>query len=458
VVKDDGTHECKYTGGVGDGKDMNEKEQVSLQTENGGEGDEDGSSTMITSQPLRPPPRYPWHVGTKQVHEDSKARVSERFLVPGQRVSMRQHAYDYHSYVVEGSRLAIYDDEGKRVVTIKTEPGNVFDFKLEEEELKSRSGALKKNLPSRYSIENIGNSSYKEVIVEHKPKDPEANRAEGADGEELDEDDFPYLPGFLDFELREMRKLVLAQFKPEQLEREVMSTYNVALPPQCMSIRGFQQGKLANGKEQASLAGIYTWAWVMTFNGRLGRDDTRKDMDYKLRVKTMMEQHLQSRLVLDYYPNIVVDVGDTGMAPVIRHYIIATFKADAPIFRIFSRFNDIAQNVEEVWGYEHGVIANHHREMTLAEGFEYVFLLTFEDKENRNSFLHTTANINLMEEIEEYASKYLVFDFVEEVLLETRMKRIDAEAHKRVQESLRDIGGGVEEAEKEYFESQTNAL
>jgi len=47
---------------------------------------------------------------------------------------------------------------------------------------------------------------------------------------------------------------------------------------------------------------------------------------------------------------------------------------------------------------------------------------------------------------------------VEEVLLETRMKRIDAEAHKRVQESLRDIGGGVEEAEKEYFESQTNAL
>jgi len=45
------------------------------------------------------------------------------------------------------------------------------------------------------------------------------------------------------------------------------------------------------------------------------------------------------------------------------------------------------------------------RQMTLAEGFEYVFLLTFEDKENRNSFLHTTANINLMEEIEEYASK-----------------------------------------------------
>lgn len=108
-------------------------------------------------------------VGTTKLFENDKIIVWEFVLEPGATTPCHTHEHDYVWYVLEGSRLEVFDKDDKYLGAFDAPTGAVFPLRLEGDELVTTD---EKGLraPATHSARNAGTTRYREILVETKQR------------------------------------------------------------------------------------------------------------------------------------------------------------------------------------------------------------------------------------------------------------------------------------------------
>ena len=106
-------------------------------------------------------------VGTSKIFEDDRIILWEFVLEPGERTEVHTHEHDYLFYVLEGSRLEVFDEKGGPLGAFTANTGDVFPLRCEGGELVSTNGRGLR-VPATHSARNAGATRYREVLVETK--------------------------------------------------------------------------------------------------------------------------------------------------------------------------------------------------------------------------------------------------------------------------------------------------
>ena len=70
---------------------------------------------------------------------------------------------------MQGSTLRAFDADGREAATVEARSGEVFPFRYEGGESVSGYGSDEVRVPATHSVQNIGESPYKELLIEFKP-------------------------------------------------------------------------------------------------------------------------------------------------------------------------------------------------------------------------------------------------------------------------------------------------
>ena len=90
-------------------------------------------------------------VGTRVIFEDDEVKVWNLIIDPGEASGVHTHKNNYFYYVVEGTTLEIYREDGT-MDTVTMEPGTVVGGKE----------------GSTHDAKNIGDTRFRNVLVEVK--------------------------------------------------------------------------------------------------------------------------------------------------------------------------------------------------------------------------------------------------------------------------------------------------
>jgi hypothetical protein len=106
-------------------------------------------------------------VGTSKVFENDRIMIWEFVIEPGERTPCHTHRHDYVFYVLDGSKLELFDEKDTPLFAFDFNTGGTFALKCEGGELTSSDG---KGLraPATHSTCNRGTSRYREILVEMK--------------------------------------------------------------------------------------------------------------------------------------------------------------------------------------------------------------------------------------------------------------------------------------------------
>jgi hypothetical protein len=106
-------------------------------------------------------------VGTSKIFENHRIIVWEFVLEPGERVACHTHHHDYVFYVLEGSKIEALDEGDNPLIAFDANTGDVFALECEDGQLVSTDGKGLR-VPATHSARNIGDSRYREILVETK--------------------------------------------------------------------------------------------------------------------------------------------------------------------------------------------------------------------------------------------------------------------------------------------------
>ena len=107
-------------------------------------------------------------VGTNKILENDKIIMWELFLTPGEECGRHTHRLAYALYVMQGSTVRVFDADGKEVATVEAHSGEFLPFRTDGGEFVSGSGPTEIRIPATHSVQNIGESQYKELLIEFK--------------------------------------------------------------------------------------------------------------------------------------------------------------------------------------------------------------------------------------------------------------------------------------------------
>ena len=103
-------------------------------------------------------------VATKLVLENDRIAIWEMVLEPGEETGLHTHQHSYTLYVIEGSEIDNLDADGNSLGVVKAEPGHAVYFQLVGGQLFHDDNRF----PATHNAKNIGDSRYREVLVEIK--------------------------------------------------------------------------------------------------------------------------------------------------------------------------------------------------------------------------------------------------------------------------------------------------
>ena len=108
-------------------------------------------------------------LGTEKVFENDKVIVWNFELAPGEETDVHTHEHSYMWYAVEGTTLRTYDEHGKELGDLEVPTGSVYSLKLDNGELEVLSDIGKgMRVPATHKARNIGDTRYREILVEYK--------------------------------------------------------------------------------------------------------------------------------------------------------------------------------------------------------------------------------------------------------------------------------------------------
>jgi len=106
-------------------------------------------------------------VGSRKVYEDDAIILWEFELEPGAKTPCHTHEHDYLFYVLQGTRLEVFDEADQYLGAFDSPTGATFALRLEGDELVSTDD---KGLraPATHSARNGGTGTYREILIEKK--------------------------------------------------------------------------------------------------------------------------------------------------------------------------------------------------------------------------------------------------------------------------------------------------
>ncbi|MEX2482047.1 MAG: hypothetical protein WD928_14415 [Gammaproteobacteria bacterium] len=106
-------------------------------------------------------------VGTTKVFENDKIIVWEFVLDPGAETPLHTHEHDYVFYVLDGAPLQVTGAQGQDLGTLEATSGSVFALEMDGTDLVSVDGRGHR-VPATHKARNVGNTRYREILVESK--------------------------------------------------------------------------------------------------------------------------------------------------------------------------------------------------------------------------------------------------------------------------------------------------
>ncbi len=106
-------------------------------------------------------------VGTRKVFEDENLIIWEFELEPGATTPCHTHRLDYVFYVLDGTRLEVFDANDQPLGGFDALAGASFAFHCTKGELIS-SDDKGLRVPATHSARNAGTTRYREILVEKK--------------------------------------------------------------------------------------------------------------------------------------------------------------------------------------------------------------------------------------------------------------------------------------------------
>lgn len=107
-------------------------------------------------------------VGTSRLFENDKVIVWELFVAPGDQHPRHTHELPYVLYVMQGSSVKAFDADGREVASADVPDGAFMRFQRKDGEFVMDDGSTVIRVPATHSLRNVGESDYKELLIEFK--------------------------------------------------------------------------------------------------------------------------------------------------------------------------------------------------------------------------------------------------------------------------------------------------
>lgn len=109
-------------------------------------------------------------VGTEKVFENDRIIVWNLDLEPGEDSGFHTHHLDYVVRILSGSTLEVYGPKGELLDTIELEAGSATSFQVEGDKIVTDRPGYPE-VPATHKARNIGETTFREVLVEFKKTD-----------------------------------------------------------------------------------------------------------------------------------------------------------------------------------------------------------------------------------------------------------------------------------------------
>jgi hypothetical protein len=103
-------------------------------------------------------------VATTKLMENDRVIVWEFLLAPGERTDVHTHEHDYIIQVIEGSQLRALDANGNNPVDLDFKDGDTYWVEVRDGEIIAPGVRVS----ATHAAENIGDRTYREILVEIK--------------------------------------------------------------------------------------------------------------------------------------------------------------------------------------------------------------------------------------------------------------------------------------------------
>ena len=109
------------------------------------------------------------NVGTTKLFENDDIILWEFVLEPGETTPVHTHRHDYVWYVLEGTKLEVFDEKNEYLGAFDAPTGAIFPLRLEGDELVTTD---EKGIraPATHAARNGGPTRYREILIESKKK------------------------------------------------------------------------------------------------------------------------------------------------------------------------------------------------------------------------------------------------------------------------------------------------
>lgn len=108
-------------------------------------------------------------VGSTVVFENDKVKVWNFELQPGEETPMHRHDHSYIWYAISGGPLGVSDEHGNDLGVFEVPTGAVFNIRHNGNELEILSSIGRGDkFPLTHKAKNIGDSPYREILIEFK--------------------------------------------------------------------------------------------------------------------------------------------------------------------------------------------------------------------------------------------------------------------------------------------------
>ncbi|MCH7726709.1 MAG: hypothetical protein IH991_09550 [Planctomycetes bacterium] len=106
-------------------------------------------------------------VGTQKVFEDDRVIVWRLDLEPGRQVDRHTHELDYVVRIISGSTLDVFGPNDELLDTVELESGAAICFRIDGDQIVSDRPGYPA-VPACHSARNVGESTFREVLIEFK--------------------------------------------------------------------------------------------------------------------------------------------------------------------------------------------------------------------------------------------------------------------------------------------------
>eukprot|EP00051_Salpingoeca_urceolata_P001100 m.38630 g.38630 ORF g.38630 m.38630 type:complete len:397 (-) comp11194_c0_seq3:39-1229(-) len=355
------------------------------------------------------PPHYPPSVGTKKLYEDERQVVWDLTILPGQRCPPHEHMFDYTFHVLAPSTLAVFSGvSGEHKFTFGTELGETKAFKRHGTMMVDLRGVLAP-FDTVHGVQNVGNTTYKEILVENKPCNTPGHHALAVkrvavfaavdDGNDDGNDGSGN-------SVREVRVRQALSEASRRASNGVDASTKILFGTRA---NHESEVKFARGNTHVVVAALHRAANGSSVTSHTG-----------LALSTLFSQLGRElgtagggpSVVFDYWPIHAVQAAVVSPLP-LRHVLLVKFNVDAPVGDLVEEYAALPQHIPEMKAFEWGPVANALGEEALADDYQFAFMTTFENQRDRDSYLAHERHAAFAALMWSHIEKVLVFDFIQ---------------------------------------------